>query len=280
MNIKFVTNDYLLAWNILFIKSLTNQMDIVTKKILNVYKDECREVFNDKNIIINDYKNFIPNNDVVYNALIEKDDFEILKKSAERYRLVTMKLWDKNIKKINNLTKNILRKKLSSYLCFVLNKDFGITDIINNYPKDNVIIIGKNYSDDNDFLIDLLYKIVKEEINVKEKDILGIKDVILEMAILNEFATSLKGRSCYDIGNKNLVYLKRQIYPYWLMYLGIPKEGMLEYMKRDKIVFDINKFVYEKELINMNIEEFIEFIIRNQRYIVKINRLADTEEIL
>lgn len=280
MNIKFVTNDYLLAWNILFIKSLTNQMDIVTKKILNVYKDECREVFNDKNIIINDYKNFIPNNDVVYNALIERDDFEILKKSAERYRLATMKLWDKNIKKINNLTKNILRKKLSSYLCFVLNKDFGITDIINNYPKDNVIIIGKNYSDDNDFLIDLLYRIVKEEINVKEKDILGIKDVILEMAILNEFATSLKSISCYDIGNKNLVYLKRQIYPYWLMYLGIPKEGMLEYMKRDKIVFDINKFVYEKELINMNIEEFIEFIIRNQRYIVKINRLADTEEIL
>ena len=61
------------------------------------------------------------------------------------------------------------------------------------------------------------------------------------------------------------------------MFLGIPKEDMVKYMMRDKIAFEVDGYAYEKELINMNIEEFIEFIIRNKRYIVRFSRL-DTAE--
>ena len=59
------------------------------------------------------------------------------------------------------------------------------------------------------------------------------------------------------------------LYPYWLMYLGVPNDELANYMMRDKIVFELNKYAYEKELKKMNIEEFIDFCIRNQRYIVR-----------
>ena len=92
------------------------------------------------------------------------------------------------------------------------------------------------------------------------------------MCILNEFATNLKKESCYKNGSSNLYELKKQIYPYWLMYLGVKKEDMVKYMMRDKIAFEANSYAYEKEFINLNLKELIEFIIRNKRYIIRSER--------
>ena len=41
-------------------------------------------------------------------------------------------------------------------------------------------------------------------------------------------------------------------------------------MMRDKFVFETEKYAYEKELKKMNLEEFIDFCIRNQKYIIRI----------
>ena len=95
------------------------------------------------------------------------------------------------------------------------------------------------------------------------------KKAILELAVLNEYATRITGRSCYQSGSPSLLSLKRWLYPYWLMYLGVKKEDFFNYMMRDKIVFEADKYAYEKELKKMNIEEFIEFCIRNKRYIIR-----------
>ena len=97
----------------------------------------------------------------------------------------------------------------------------------------------------------------------------SIKKAILELAVYNEYATRITKRSCYQSGTPALLSLKRWLYPYWLMYLGIPKEEFPNYMMRDKIVFDERKYAYEKELKKLNIEEFIDFCIRNQRYIIR-----------
>ncbi len=43
-------------------------------------------------------------------------------------------------------------------------------------------------------------------------------------------------------------------------------------MMRDKIAFDEHKYAYEQELQKMNIEEFIDFCIRNKKYIIKNDR--------
>ena len=64
------------------------------------------------------------------------------------------------------------------------------------------------------------------------------------------------------------------------MYLGVPKDEFDDYMKRDKIEFNKEKYAYEKELKNMNIEEFIDFCIRNQKYIIRENHHKVEEEII
>ena len=40
-------------------------------------------------------------------------------------------------------------------------------------------------------------------------------------------------------------------------------------MARDKVSFDTERYAYEKELKKMNLEEFIDFSIRNKRYIIR-----------
>ena len=153
--------------------------------------------------------------------------------------------------------------------CSIINRDFNIHETIILSDDYGRILIGKVYQDDLDFLVDVLFEIAKKEITIKETDSLKIKDAVIELATKNEFATLLKGNSCYKDGSSSLYRIKKQIYPYWLMYLGVQKEDMVKYMMRDKIAFEVKNFAYEKELVNMNIEEFIEFIIRNQRYIIR-----------
>ena len=275
MNMNFELNDYVLAWNLLYKSSLTEKIKETKKHIWKNYKNQYNNIYKDMELILEDPKNFIPSNDTVYNIVKESEDFEEVKKQAEKYRISLMKLWDKNRKKIEYLVENVFRKKIRKYDCSVINKEFNIQETYLLDEKKGRILIGKDFKDENDFLVDTLYEIAKKEIKIKESDDLGIKDAIIELAVSNEFATLIKKRSCYKEGTAKLFYLKKQIYPYWLMYLGIKKEDMVKYMMRDKIAFEVKKFAYEKELINMNLEEFIEFIIRNSRYIIREKRKTE-----
>ena len=269
MNLKFEVNDYVLAWNLLFKSSITENIIESKRRIWKNYKNLYNKVYNDKELMMKDPRNFIPNNDTVYNNIKETEDFEKVKKETEKYRINLMKIRDKDRKKINYLVEDMLRLKLRNYSCSVIHKKFNIMELILIDENNGRFIIGKEYKDEKDYLIDIFFEIAKKEIAIKEKDELGIKDAVMEMAVLNEFATQIKKESCYKNGNPKLFSIKKQIYPYWLMYLGIKQEDMIKYMMRDKIAFEVKHYAYEKELINMNIEEFIEFIIRNQRYIIR-----------
>ncbi|MBQ9019266.1 MAG: hypothetical protein IJ097_03010 [Bacilli bacterium] len=276
MNTKFIVNDYVLIWNLLFGASISEQIYKLKQKIWDTYKNEYNATFKDKNEILKDYKNFIPNDDTVYNIILETKDYEKLKKQAENSRVEIMQIWDKNKKENEYLVKNILRKKIPNYLIFVVNKELNIID----HFKEGVLIVGKEI--DKKEPLKLLYQIhmsiVKNNIKRYKEQYEKFKKAILELAILNEYATRITGRSCYQIGSPSLQSLKRWLYPYWLMYLGIPKEEFYNYMMRDKIVFDADKYAYEKQLKRMDIEEFIEFCIRNQRYIVREPRMPKVDE--
>ena len=106
-----------------------------------------------------------------------------------------------------------------------------------------------------------------------QEDYKDIVDAIIELAIINEFATRITGVSHYLSGDNTLKYLKKQIYPYWLMYLGVTPENMSDYMRRDSILFDSFKYPYEKQLKKLDLYQFIDFCIRNQKHIVKIDEL-------
>ena len=276
MNTKFIVNDYVLIWNLLFGASISEPIYKLKQKIWDTYKNEYNATFKDKLEILKDYKNFIPNNDTVYNIILDTKDYEKLKKQAETLRLEIMQVWDKNKKENDHLIKNILRKKLSTHIVFVVNKELNTID----YPMDGVLIVGKEVEKKEPLKVLIAMNMIIAKNNIKRyKDEYDkFKKAILELAILNEYPTRITGRSYYHVGSPNLLSLKRWLYPYWLMYLGIPKEEFFNYMMRDKIVFDADKYAYEKELKRMDIEEFIDFCIRNQKYIVRERKIPKIDE--
>ena len=276
VNLKFVVNDYVLIWNLLFQASINERIHRLKQKLWINYKKEYNTTYKDKNLILKDPKNFIPNNDDIYNIMLETKEYEVIKKSTEKYRNQVLKIWDDHKKEANKIIKSITRLDIKPYEILVVSDQLDILDT--SSPKDakvNTVVLGKKVTADTGIklLVELVYKILRKEFEDYQVEYKEIVEAVIELAILNEFPTRLTGRSYYLTGEPTLNYLKRQIYPYWLMYLGADKEEMMSFMMRDKIAFEVEKYPYEKELKKKNILDFIDFCIRNQKYIVKIHEL-------
>ena len=46
------------------------------------------------------------------------------------------------------------------------------------------------------------------------------------------------------------------------MYIGTPEEKILDRMKKDNIIYNLDEYLYNKELRKMNIDEFVDFCIK------------------
>ena len=168
---------------------------------------------------------------------------------------------------------NIIRKDIGDINVYVVNKETNTIDTTGLSSDSNSLIIGKEIcKDQTEILLLLLMSILNKKLKNYTIETEVFKQAILELAVLNEHASNLSGRSCYLTGTPSLSSMKRNIYPYWLMYLGIPKEEFLNRMMNDNIAFEANKYPYEKELKKMNIEEFIDFCIRNKNHMIKIDK--------
>ncbi len=269
MNAKFIVNDYVLIWNLLFQASISEEIYNLKQKLWDTYRNEYNSTYKDKENIIKDLKNFIPNNDTIYNIILGNNDYALIKKKAEKNRLEVMEVWDKHKKVTMNLYKNMFRKEVPNYNILVVNKELNVIE----HVLTNTVILGKELDERNPLKILLQINLIIFMNNIKKykEEEVPFKKAIVELAVLNEYATNLSSKSCYLSGSPELLNLKRWLYPYWLMYLGVPKDEFNDYMKRDKIEFNKEKYAYEKELKNMNIEEFIDFCIRNQKYIIREN---------
>lgn len=276
MNLKFVVNDYVLIWNLLFQASINEKVHKLKQKLWINYKKEYNNTYRDKDLILKDTKNFIPNDDTIYNIVLETKEYEKIKRDTEKYRNEVLKIWDNNKKEATKIIKAITRLDLKPYQILVVSEQLDIIDTTTvKDAKINTVVLGKKVTSDTSMklLVELVFQILKHEFKEYKTEYKEIVDAVVELAVLNEFPTRLTGRSHYLTGDPTLNYLKRQIYPYWLMYLGADKEDMLSFMMRDKIAFDVDKYAYEKELKKKDLLEFIDFCIRNQKYIVKINEL-------
>lgn len=276
MNLKFVVNDYILIWNLLFQASVSESIHKLKQKIWLNYKKEYNETFRDNPIILKDPKNFIPNDDTVYNILLETKEYEKIKKDTEKFRVNLLKIWDDNKKNAVAELKNILRFDVKLYHVLVVSEKLDVIDVTDPKGKKvNTIVWGKDFDEKNPIstIIKLVFEIVKKEMKDYQEDYKDMVEAIIELAILNEFATRISGVSHYLTGDNTLKYLKKQIYPYWLMYLGVAESDISTYMSRDNIYFDMSKYPYEKQLKKLDLYSFIDFCIRNQKYIVKIDEL-------
>ena len=276
MNLKFVVNDYVLIWNLLFQASITESIHKLKQKIWINYKEEYNKTFKDNSLILKDPKNIIPNDDTIYNIVLESKDYEKIKKQTEKFRVKLLQKWDENKKVAVKELKDILRFDIRLYHILVVSDQLDTMDTsIVKGSRVNTIVWGKKIEDNNPTsnIINLVYQIVMKELKEYQKEYQDIVKAIVELAILNEFATRITGLTHYLTGDSTLKYLKRQIYPYWLMYLGVEKEKMMDYMMRDKIGFDIANYTYERQLKKIDLYAFIDLCIRNQKHIVKIDEL-------
>ena len=276
MKINFITNDYLLAWNLLFGPSISEESYIYKQRLWLTYKSEYNMLSDEHLQILEDKQNYIPNNNVVFDKIFEKDFFSQMKREVEEYRLRLLKIFDKNKRIIDKEIKEILKINCDKEINVVVLHPRMDTVLHNVGEKSNTIVWAKDKELKSDIkvLMDILFEVVKLHLDDYQKEYKEVVQAVLELAINNELCTRVDECSAYLSGEATLKFLKKQIYPFWLMYLGAnTEEALVKYMSRDKIGFDLSNYEIETDLSKKNIYEFIDFCIDNLKEILKIEDL-------
>ncbi len=275
MDIEFVINDYLLAWYLLFKPSFCEEVQELKEKLWNAYRTQYTNMQKENIEILKYNKDFIPDDDTLYNLVFESKIFVSLKNETEKLKHRLLEVWDKNSKNISSCVKEILRlEKIQKYTILLVSPKIDVIEYVKSNPKKN-ISWGKSGIDDVlEILVNIIYMIIRCEIGDFQKENKEITTAIIDLAITNELYTRISGISKYSLGNRKLKLLRRQIYPYWLMYLGCDREELVTYMMRDQIAFDIDKYTIEKGLKKVDLYGFIDFCCKNQKYIIRLDDLV------
>ena len=279
VNLDVMVNDYLLAWYILYGASLSKEIDRFKKNLFTKYKKEYNFCYKDRMEIIKYGKDFIPDNDILYNAVLTSSLFKSLKKETIKHRTNIEKMWEGNSEVINKHINNVIRIPFPKTVhVYVIHPRFEITE----YARDLKSIIWGSEKDKYDVLTIFLSLITKGLLMESDIDFGNNKEIvnsIVELSVVNEIGKSLSKSFNYDLGNPVLKIIKRQIYPYWLMYLGYAdKEKLLNKMIDDKIGFDLEKYPLDRSLKKMNLKVFCEYCIKNSRNILKLNNIMKIEK--
>ena len=278
MKMDIIINKYLLIWNLLYQSSVSEEIHKLKQKLWRDHRKEYSLLHKDKELILKDLANYIPDDDLIFNIVESADEYKKIRLETNRYRLNLLEIWDKNRKLYCRELDKLLKYDFSgNYTIVVVHPSL---EMVETDLNQNIIIIGKkiNSRDKDNFLTYLIYKIIKNEFAKIKSDERDIINAIIELLITNELFTRVTKESKYNLGKKNLREIKEKIYPYWLMYLGVELENMEKYMVRDNIFFNLSTYTYEKHLQNVDIFSFINFIIKNKRVILN-KKVVALEEI-
>lgn len=276
MNLNFVLNDYVLIWNLLFKASISSDIQNYKQKLWKNYRHSYNELYKEEEHILKDPKNYIPDDDTIFDMVKNSDVYKEIREDTEEYRLELLHTWDSFKKSISKNLKEIIRFDIKLYHVLVVDKKLDVIGMdVSKNRRVNTITWG-NRDDSNNYtlaIINIIEHIVRKELANYQSEYKDIVDAIIELAIDNELASRTLKKSVYLRGDNSLKYLKRQLYPYFLMYLGYSKEEILNRMMEDKIIFELDKYTFEKGLATVDLKAFINFCIKNQRYILKIKEL-------
>ena len=276
MNLNFVLNDYVLIWNLLFGASISSNIQGFKQKLWKNYRHSYNDLYKEEEHILKDPKNYIPDDDTIFDMVKASDIYKEIREDTEKYRLELLHTWDKIKKDLNKNLKDILRFDIKLYHVLVVDKKLDVIGM--KIPKSrrvNTITWGNRVDSDNYTLaiINIIEHIVRKELATYKSEYKDIVDAIIELAIDNELTSRTLKKSVYLRGDSSLKYLKRQLYPYFLMYLGYSKEEILNRMMEDKIIFELDKYTFERGLATVDLKTFINFCIKNQKHILKIKEL-------
>ena len=279
MNLEINVNDYLLAWYLLYGASLSKEIDKFKKNLYLKYKKEYNFCYKDRSEIIKYGKDYIPDNDILYNAVLTSNLFKSLKRETIRHKNYIEKLWETNKKEMNEYIDSVLKIPFPKVInVYIIHPRLEITEYLKEYKG----LIWGSEKDKYDVLMMFLSIITKgllKEKNIDYANNKEIVDAILELAITNEITSNISNKPSYELGSPVLKLIKRQIYPFWLMYLGYTeKEDLLNKMISDRIGFDLDKYPIDKNIKKLNISSFIEYCIKNSNHILRLSNIMRIEK--
>lgn len=269
MKLEIIVNKYLLIWHLLYQSSVTGEIHLLKQELWNTHKTLYAKAYRDKEEILSSFDNFIPDDDLIYNLIELSPYYKKIKKDTNKYRLNILEIWDHNRKKYLKEIRNILKITLDcDYKICVIHPSL---DVVETDFDRKIITIGKKIitHDKDNFLSYLMYKIIKSEMCTKKYENFPIFEAVCELCITNELYTRVSGFSKYNIGKKDLRLLKEKIYPYFLMYLGVPFSDFDKYMIRDNIFFNKDHYEYIEALSTLDVYSFIDYLTENKRNILK-----------
>ncbi len=276
MNLEFYVNEYLLAWYLLYSASLSKEIDKFRKNLWSKYKKEYNFCYKDKQEIIKYGKDFIPDNDVLYNEIFESDLYISLKKETVKHKMYLAKLFQQDAKNIKKVIKEIMKLNFKdTYTVYVIHPRMECMEYYEQYES---LVWGSDRDkyDAITMLLMTMFKGMYDNYNLEYKEIV---DSVLELAILDEFGSRLNMKASDSLSDATLRIIKRQIYPFWLMYLGYDtKEALLDKMMEDKVAFDLDRYPIDKNIKKIDFDEFLDFCIKNNRHILKLGNVLKIEK--
>ena len=216
MKLDFILNDYLLMWHLLYESSVSEEIHNIKQVLWKDYKKEYSTLYKEKDKILNDLDNYIPDDDFIFNIFETSPSYKKVIKETNKYRMSLLQLWDLNSKLYKKELANILKYDLEeNYKVLVLHPNLGVVETDFNL---NIISIGKKIDnkDKDSFLTYLFYKILKNEFkDVKIDD--NILTTMLELICVNELFTRVSKESKYNIGKSELKKLLTFSLPYFFI---------------------------------------------------------------
>ena len=191
VNLSFDLNDYLLIWNLLFQTSISNETQRLKEKLWKNYRHLYKALYKEEAKILKDPKNYIPDDDTIFDMVKATDVYKKIRKETEEYRLFLMHYYDEMKKNINNYFKDIIRFDIKMYHVLVINPRFNAVEMKTvKSRKVNTISWGM-MNDQNDgelAIISIISHALRKELKDYETDYQEIIDGVVELAIDNELA--------------------------------------------------------------------------------------------
>lgn len=230
------------------------------------YMDAYKSIFN---IRFSNFSNFLLDNDIK-KIIKEFKKTEVFKKmyiETEIYLTNVKKYWEEN----KNIINQYLKKNLKT--------DFDIKPTVyilhpetyTGYSFDSDKIAWGHYKGVEDLNYNITY-LVHEGLHClipfgkdETDDECNIKHSIIELISDYELYSLLKGESTLKEGHSYLNAYKKFIYPYWLRYIGLDDNQIIQRLKKDSVrssdLFDIKT----SDISIMNIQQFIDFCTEKYR---------------
>ena len=98
MKLDFILNDYLLMWHLLYESSVSEEIHNIKQVLWKDYKKEYSTLYKEKDKILNDLDNYIPDDDFIFNIFETSPSYKKVIKETNKYRMSLLQLWDLNSK--------------------------------------------------------------------------------------------------------------------------------------------------------------------------------------